>query len=841
VDADFEGCALKKLLSRRWLLISGLVVLTLFLVRPGAGRLRWRISQSMSQQLGRRVEIGSVHFRFLPRPGFDLENLIVHDDAAFGAEPVLRSPEVAASLRVVALLRGRIEIARLSLNDASLNLMRDHQGKWTLNDLIQRNASITTAPTSPATHQSRAEFPYIEASHARVNFKIGNEKIHFALNDAELALWQDSDNAWGLRMKARPIRTDTNLTDTGLLSVGGIWQRSSVLSDTPMQFAFEWKQAQAGQVSRLFLGNDQGWRGSVLINGAWSGTPRKLNVIVHSSVDDFGRFDAFSDGDLHLAGDCSAEYSSTANAFSDIKCSAPVGDGKLELAGNFSAVLSAPSYGLRFIATQVPAQSLVSLLRKLKAKLPHDFTATGSVSGTVVANHDENSQAAELSGEGEINELTLRSGTAPALVVGAIPVALSLAPLPAKMKEDAAWQRVRIDLGSFTLPLGRPAPARVRATVSLTGYEASVRGDAGIKRLLQSAQILGIATPQISADGNSSVDLKIAGDWAGTPRPIVTGTAQLHSVYARIRGANAPLRLDSADLLLSDQSVRVRNLNAFAAGTVWHGTVEIPRPCVVPDSCPFQFNIRTAEASAAGLNEYLNPQAGNKSWYRLFPGKSIVPYLLTASASGKIAIDKLHLGNAVCTHFLSDVSLHSGTLGLASLQGLVLGGRANAVLEADFSSRPPAYSGDGKLEDVSLTQVASLMKSSWVEGLGSTHFQFKTSGYRVQDLLGVADLSADFAIKDGIFPNILLVGGKAPLEASLFAGKIALQNGDFSFTDTKLENETSVYKISGTASLDGALDLKMLSETSAGYNLSGTLSKTRVSRILTSATQASLK
>jgi len=833
---------LKKLFSRRWLLISGLVILTLFLVRPGAGRLRWRISQSMSQQLGRRVEIGSVHFRFLPRPGFDLENLVVQDDAAFGAEPVLRSPEVAASLRVVALLRGHIEIARLSLSDASLNLTRDHQGKWNLNDLIQRNASISTAPTSAATHQSRAEFPYIEASHARVNFKIGNEKIHFALNDAELALWQDSENAWGLRMKARPIRTDTNLTDTGLLSVSGMWQRSSVLNDTPMQFAFEWKQAQAGQVSRLFLGNDKGWRGSVLIDGALSGTPRKLNVIVHSSVDDFGRFDAFSDGDLHLAGDCSAEYNSTANAFSDIKCAAPVGDGELELAGNFSGALSAPSYGLRFIATKVPAQSLVSLLRKLKAKLPDDFTATGSVSGTVLANRAENSQVPELSGEGEMNALTLRSGTAPALAVGTIPVALSLAPLPAKMNEDAALQRVRIDLGSFTLPLGRPAPVRVRATVSLTGYEASVRGDAGIKRLLQSAQMVGIPAPQISADGNSSVDLKVAGEWAGTPHPIVTGTAQLHSVYARIRGANAPLRVDSADLLLSDQSVRVRNLNAFAAGTVWHGTLEIPRPCVVPDSCAFQFSIRTAEASAAGLNEYLNPQAGNKSWYRFFPGKSVAPsYLLTASASGRIAIDKLHLGNAVCTHFAGDVSLHSGKLALANLQAVVLGGRANAVLEADFSSRPPVYRGDAKLEDVSLTQIASLMKSSWVEGFGSTRFQFKTSGYGVQDLLGAADLSADFAIKDGIFPNIVLVGGKVPLEASLFAGKIALQNGDFSFTEAKLENETGVFKISGTASLEGALDLKMLSETSAGYNLSGTLSKTRVSRILTSATQASLK
>jgi uncharacterized protein involved in outer membrane biogenesis len=204
-------------------------------------------------------------------------------------------------------------------------------------------------------------------------------------------------------------------------------------------------------------------------------------------------------------------------------------------------------------------------------------------------------------------------------------------------------------------------------------------------------------------------------------------------------------------------------------------------------------------------------------------------------------IDKLTLGNAACTRLSSDVTLRSGKLTLTNLQGEVFGARGNAVLEADFSSRTPVYRGSGKIENASLAQIASLMHNGWVEGVGSSRFQFKASGYQLQDLLNTADLSADFTVKDVTFPNVVLVGATSPLQTSLFSGKMVLRDGDFSFDDTKLETEAGVYKISGTASLNGALNLKMVSETSTGYNLSGTLAKTRVSRILTSATQASLK
>ena len=84
----------------------------------------------------------------LPRPGFDLENLVVYDDPAFGAEPMLRASEVTAALRLTSLVRGRLEIARLDLTEPSLNLVHGAGGRWNLEALLERTAHMPLAPTA---------------------------------------------------------------------------------------------------------------------------------------------------------------------------------------------------------------------------------------------------------------------------------------------------------------------------------------------------------------------------------------------------------------------------------------------------------------------------------------------------------------------------------------------------------------------------------------------------------------------------------------------------------------------------------------------------------------------
>ncbi|MGO9577306.1 MAG: AsmA family protein, partial [Terriglobales bacterium] len=120
---------MKFLRSRRGVAAIAALLLILFLFRPGVYRLRNRIAITIGSGLGRRVALDSVRLRLLPRPGFDLEGLVIYDDPAFSAEPMIRAQEVSAAIRFRSLLRGRLEIATLSATEPSINLVRNDQGR----------------------------------------------------------------------------------------------------------------------------------------------------------------------------------------------------------------------------------------------------------------------------------------------------------------------------------------------------------------------------------------------------------------------------------------------------------------------------------------------------------------------------------------------------------------------------------------------------------------------------------------------------------------------------------------------------------------------------------------
>jgi AsmA family/AsmA-like C-terminal region len=825
-------------LFRRALAVISLLMITLLLVRPQADRVRWRVSQSISLALGKRVEIGSLHLRFLPRLGFELEDFVIHDDPSFGSEPLLRAGDVSASLRVMSLARGRFEISSLSLNNASLNLTRDLQGKWNLQDLVQRTAQIPTAPTASAHPESRPEFPYIEASHARINFKVGAEKTHFALTDAQFSLWQESENVWGMRLRAQPIRTDANLTDTGLINVSGSWQRAATTEKTLFEAAFQWKQAQAGQVSKLITGADKGWRGGVLISGSLSGTSRNLKVTADASVDDLGRYDVFNSDDLRLAARCVASYNFSTNLFSDLNCASPVGSGSLELKGNAKGLPSS-SYSYTLVGKKVPASAALTLLRHTTVGISENLQVDGVVNSSVEVTRTSAEDSVQWKGGGELLDLVLNAGnSSPRLRLDRVPFAIVSG---TEIGHGGRPADQTIEVGPLSVALGRPSPLQARASLSFAGYRAFVHGDAGVKRLLQTAPMLGIPAPAVSADGGANMDLHISGTWAEAA-PMVTGSAQLRNVHALVRGLNAPLDVRNANLLLADDAVRVQNLNVAAGDTQWRGSMIIPRPCPTPHDCTLQFNLHTGEVNAASLNRLLNPSARKQSWYKFLSfGDKPRSYLLQARATGKLSIEKLTLADSTSSQFTADVIVDQGKLTVASVRSTILGGNLTGEWKADFTARPPVYGGRGRIEHVSLDQISALMHDTWVEGAGSAQYEFRTDGWNLQDLLDNADLTANFDLQDARFPHVVLTAKGGPLRVKAFSGNVTLKDGKFSFQDAKLTSADAIYTVSGTASLTGALKLKMASEGTPGYDLSGTLTRTRVSPFAATSARASLR
>ncbi len=281
--------------SRRALWIStamGIVLLALF-VPPfvNVNRYRNRVTSAIGNALGRQVTVSNIELKLLPRPGMVLSTFVVADDPSYGPEPMLRAESVTASIRVSSLWRGRLEIGTLALDNPSLNLVRRADGHWNIEELVERTSQVPSAPTTKSRPETRPRFPYVEATAGRINFKLGDTKKAFAFSEADFALWLESENEWGVRLEARPMRSDVPVSDTGTLRMEGTFQRASSLRNTPVNLKIDFTKGQLGQITALVYGRDRGWRGGVTSTASLAGTPASLAVTIDGQVNDFRRYD----------------------------------------------------------------------------------------------------------------------------------------------------------------------------------------------------------------------------------------------------------------------------------------------------------------------------------------------------------------------------------------------------------------------------------------------------------------------------------------------------------------------------------------------------------------------
>ena len=842
-----------KLRSQRGLVLvcAAALVLALFLVRPGATRLKTRIAHSIGMALQRQVDISRVHLRLLPQPGFDLEGFAVRDDPTFGAEPVLRSQDVTASLRLSSLLRGRLEISRLSLTEPSLNLVRRDDGSWNIETFLERAASISVAPTGKARSESRPGFPYIEADRGRINFKFGPEKKPFAVTNAKYAFWQDSENTWGMRLNGQPVRTDLNLSDTGEVSVDGTWQRAVTLHETPVQFNLQWDGAQLGQLSKLLSGQDRGWRGTVHVSVALTGAPADLVVRGDGSLEDFHRYDITKSKPLELKSHCDAHYSAADRGLHQILCQTPVGDGMLALTGEASDLLAVHRFKLQLTADNVPIDAVLSVARRAKKNLPDDLQATGTVEAKLNVRASGPPNSIEFAGGGQTSDFHLQSEAAKSdIALNVVPFSL----LSGSHHKPAKNGRARPDNGSVrepddshlsfgptSLKLGRPVPAMVQGWIARTGYSMTVKGESELQRLLEIARISGIPAAHLAATGSAKVDLQIAGPWTGFASPVTTGTAELHSVEAQIRGLNESMEITTARFTLGELETKVDLISASLAGTQWMGTLSIPRPCSAPATCPLSFDLHADEISTDQLNQWLNPNPPRRPWYRFSSGPSPSGRSFVAGirASGALTVNRAVIGHLIASRIATKLVFDQGKLRLSDLRADVLGAKHRGEWRADFTGKAPAYSGNGVLDGVSLTELAETMGDNWISGTANARYQMDLSGFSSAEMLASARGTVRFDVQDGALPHLTLT--TAPLRVRRFTGLMAVRQGEVELQDATLESPTANYVVTGKALMSRKLDFKLVPEGSPGLTVTGTLSDPRVAPVRKPETEAALK
>jgi hypothetical protein len=838
---------MKFLRSKRGLAVIAAILLALFLFRPGVYRLRNRIANSIGSALGRKVTLDNVRVHLLPRPGFDLEGLVIDDDPAFSAEPMVRAQDVSAAIRFRSLLRGRLEIATLSATEPSINLVRNKEGRWNLGSLLERSARIPVAPTGKSGSERRPAFPYLEAGHARINFKIGQAKKSYALTDADVALWQDSENSWGARMKAQPVRTDFNLTDTGLLELNATWQRASSLRETPMQVTVQWDKGQLGQITKLLSGKDRGWRGGVTFTANLSGTPEALLIKSAVSVDGFHRYDILGSENVRLATGCSGHYSIADGVFRNLLCESPVGSGTLKLAGSLRPATGEPSYDLTVAVEKVPLSSALRLLRQAKKQIPADLSAAGLLDAEFHAVRD-GSVPVEVDGEGTAANVKLFSNAGKNVIaLGDVPLSLVGASTPRsksrKPRSKASVQEPvepQLRIGTVPLAMGLSSPASAGGWLSTSGYRFLLVGDTTVRNLFRLANTLGLTGTGPAAEGLAKVAINVSGSWQGFAAPTVVGSAQLRNVRAEMRGFNAPIEISSATMTLAPDAVSMQTISAQTGGTHWNGSITAPRHCLAP-SCVFHFDLEADQLAASDLVEWVAPRAAQRPWYRILNSAdaSGISPLLAVEAKGVLHLGHLELNRVLASQIATQIELDRGKIRLTNLRAQLLQGTHQGNWTIDLSTQPPKYQAAGTLQNISLAHLGALMHDAWVAGSADAKFEGTASGASFADLLADASGQFQFIMKNGSLTHLDSPNAARPFPVHRFTGALRLEKGNWELSAGRLESRDGIYQVNGTASTNGGLKVLFTRGDEQSWNLTGTLTKPRLERM--NRTQAEAK
>ena len=152
---------------------------------------RTRLIRELSRRLGRPVEVRSLRLRTLPRLSLDILGLRILDPPEFGGKAALTAESLRVIVRILPLLRGRVELQRLGLDRPMVVFRRNRAG---FNNLFGPRAAapapsarrVPVGPPSPA-EPPPPELP-AEPSSLLAGLLIGDlniENAGFRIEDAK--------------------------------------------------------------------------------------------------------------------------------------------------------------------------------------------------------------------------------------------------------------------------------------------------------------------------------------------------------------------------------------------------------------------------------------------------------------------------------------------------------------------------------------------------------------------------------------------------------------------------------------------------------------------------------
>jgi uncharacterized protein involved in outer membrane biogenesis len=836
--------------KRKWLRWISILAFALFAASFGVSRAlrtsaarRYLISH-LEASFGRSVEVGRFDFSLLDGARLEANSVSISEDPRFGREYFLRADTLRARLRWPALLAGRFEFGSLSLSRPSLNLVRDGQGRWNIEQWLPPAPSGSfhrgfVGPPAPR-NVPTARLYRIDVDGGRINFKQGDDKIPLALVGVSGRVDQDSTGRWALDLEAQPMRAGVELQEIGTVRLRGYVAGTSARLQ-PAELNLTWRNVSLADALRLSRESDFGVRGSLTLDVSAKVAPS--SPASHDAAEMGGaqwsiagvaRLTGFhgwslpgrdTDPTLNLSFDAAWRLGEARTQVPKFVVEMPnsrlQGAGELDWSRGLRPELRLASSSLGFA-------DVLAWYRALRPGVPGSLDLEGTLGvDATLSGWPLQLEQGEFASAGGI--LTGASMPSP-LKIGSVNArfsggALDFSPTeisftaPVSAGTSGTTSADEASANAFTLR-GTIFPDDSGLFHGPPNWNFSIEGGTSrVENWLALSEAL--AQPlnaSWTAAGGLAVKMRAA-HRTESPTTAWLGTIDSRNLRVTAANLNQPLRLPRARMEFAQSQRTLTLFGTEAFGTTWRGSAVRKNADV-----RWTFDLLADHLDAAELDRWLGPRARPGLLAR-FAGAAEPTANISRSgatiagiaARGRLRIAEVVLAPLQFEQFDGEAELAGRAITIRKAQADFFGGKAAGTLDARLLA-DPSYQFQGRFDRVDLARLGHAVTSlsDRITGTVSAALTLSAHGVGreklVQSIQGDGMLDARNAELRGLDFVSLISGADQDPPASRFTsaqGNFHIGSGGIEVTDFLLENPQGDFQVEGRIDFSHALRLRV--------------------------------
>jgi hypothetical protein len=724
----------------------------------------------LERAFGRPVQVNQFSAEILPMPRLDMDGITIGEDPAFGHEYFLRADRMQAGLRWMGLLRGHFSFGTMSLTRPSLNLVRNANGRWNLEDWLPPspgrvsadtgNRSLSGSPGLPSAANPTNFLQKIEFDEGRISFKFGEEKRPFAFASVSGDVEQTGPGLWRLNLQAKPWRSGVALQSAGTLYVSGNVAGTSARLQ-PARVQIHWDKASLADLFRLVTGNDFGVRGEFGLDGLASvgvanegeanAAPGSWNYELHARATQVHRWDLTERSDNpRVSVQIKGVWDLLANEVRSDDLSMELPRSNFHGTGKFGTKPNS-AWSLHLESAAVAGSDVLAWYRAFHPGVTEGVSVQQFFSGRgTVVGWPLRWEQGELSSEG---------GT---LLVPGLPERLRISAVRGELRgNEFSIDPVRLTLpgikadpnsaAKIERPAAKPHDMQNWAEFRFLHSPALKSGLLHVEGHLDQADYFFKTAEAFGKTLNHGWELNggvgSALDWSWEQGIFRNGrwngSINFSKAELQAAGLNQPIELEDARLEWKDGRRLATIVKAAGFGATWSGTVGEDRLAIDGELPNWQFRLHADHLDATDLDRWVGPRARPNWLQRLLPsllgnsnlGGKASELLRRISAEGELSADTVSVEKIKLSKAHAKMSLRDLRLNVQEADAQWMGGNVRGSLQATFSA-VPKYEISAQVDRLNLAQLPLL--PGWSErwnGIVSGGLRLTTGGVGRDELL----------------------------------------------------------------------------------------------------------